>query len=180
MTLTQVEELLREQGISYDRTSYDGEASYWHHVTLFPYTKNAKDCPVTVLVLKSNNGNRDIELQFNDEQGEYQFVDLRYGSFRYELFDLDATELPSTLLQLIRSVMGGSVSVLVAYDLKRKRWNYDCSFNTNDPDDTFFGKPGFEKAIRRIEAPKSFLAKLFHRTTQYEIYDWNHFRSVVK
>ena len=63
MTLDEAKRLLSGQGIPFEVCEFENEATYWHHVTLFPYTKNAKNCKVIALVIPSPNGEKNIELQ---------------------------------------------------------------------------------------------------------------------
>ena len=63
MTLDKAKTLLSENNISFELHEFNSEAEYWHHTTLFPYTKNAKPCKVIAMIIRSNNGKKDIELQ---------------------------------------------------------------------------------------------------------------------
>ena len=56
MTLNDVKILLSENNIVFDVREFENETAYWHHVSMFPYTKNAKTCKVIALIIRSNNG----------------------------------------------------------------------------------------------------------------------------
>ena len=71
MTLDDAKVLLTDNNIPFDLVEYENEKEYWHHTMLFPYTKNAQVCKVLVLVVRSNNGKKDIELQFNEKDESF-------------------------------------------------------------------------------------------------------------
>ena len=87
--------------------------------------------------------------------------------------------LANDLLNHINEIKGGAFSVIVANDLKNQRWLGDSCFDLKDEDD-LLGKPGFEKAIQQIRAPKGFISKLLKTNKQYEIYDWNTYQCIIK
>lgn len=179
MTLAEAEELLNKHNISFEPIEYETEKMYWQHAMLFPYTANAKPCKVTALVIKSKNDKKDIELQFNAVDHEFVFEELRFGGYCYEMFDIPEDTLPTDLIEKITEIMQGNLTIIVLNDLKKKRWNGDACFDRNDDDDVF-GEAGFQKALQRIENRKSLFTKLFRHQKQYEIYDWNTYRCVIK
>jgi len=179
MTLNDAKILLSENNIDFEACEYDNEAAYWHHCSLFPYTKNAKNCKVIVLVIASNNKHENIELQFNEIGNEFHFEELSFGNFCFELFDCKEEILADEILTNIKEIQSGNFVVIIANNLKKRRWLGDACFDLNDDDDAF-GRSGFEKAMRRINKPKGLLSKLFRTQKQYEIYDWNTYQCIVK
>lgn len=179
MTLNDVKMLLSKNNISYELYEFENEAAYIHHAILFPYTKNAKNCKVIALTIASNNKKKNIELQFNAVDNNYIFEELRFGDFGFEMFDYNEEMLTDDLLNRINEIQGGSFAVIVANNLKSRRWLGDACFDLSDDDDCF-GKHGFEKAMKRIKNPKGFIARLFKSQKQYEIYDWNSYQCIVK
>ena len=179
MTLNEAKTLLSENNINFDICEFENEASYWHHRTLFPYTKNASKCKVIALIIASNNKKRNVELQFNEANNEFRFEELSFGDYCFEMFDCNEEMLADDLLERIKEIQSGNFIVIVANDLKNKRWLGDACFDPNDDDD-IFGRQGLEKAMARINKKKGFLARLFKSRTQYEIYDWNNYQRIVK
>ena len=62
MTLQEAKDLLSRNSICFDICEFKNESEYWRHTMLFPYTKNAKNCKVVALIIKSNQGRMHIEL----------------------------------------------------------------------------------------------------------------------
>lgn len=179
MTLNDVKILLSENNIVFDVREFENETAYWQHVSMFPYTKNAKTCKVVSLIIRSNNGRNDIELQFNAVDSTFLFEELRFGSYSFEMFDCNEEMLADDLLDCIKEIQSGNFVVIIANDLKNRRWLGDACFDLNDEDDPF-GRQGFEKAMKRINKPKGVLSRLLKTQKQYEIYDWNTYQCIVK
>ena len=179
MTLDDAKVLLSENNISLEVDEYENEKEYWHHTMLFPYTKNAKNCKVFAIVIKSNNGKKNIELQFNENNGVFFFEELRFGGYCFELFDIKEGILVETLIDDIVQIQKGNLTVIEANNLNKRCWSGDAIFDLDDEDDVF-GKSGLEKAILHIKKPKGLLSKIFGSKMQYEIYDWNIYQSIVK
>ncbi len=179
MTLYEAEKILTENNLLFEKCEFENEAAYWHHTMMFPHAENAKDCKVIVLIIASNNGKKNIELQFNAADDDFLFEELHFGDFSFEMFDYNEEMLAIDLLDRINKIKSGTFSVIVTNDLKRKRWLGDSCFDLNN-DDYLLGKPGFEKAIQKIQAPKGFISKLLKIRKQYEIYDWNTYQCIIK
>ena len=180
MTLQQAQALLTENKIPFAVCEYESEAAYWNCIDLFPYTKYAKDCKVIVLRIASNNGKKHIELQFNAANGTFLFKELLFGTFCFEMFDYAEEMLESDLQNRINKIMSGSVVVIDTNDLTKKRWLSGGYFDLDEKDDDVFGRLGFENAMQKIEAPKGWLAKMLGCKKQYDIYDWNTYRCIIK
>lgn len=179
MTLDEVKALLSENNISFGLYEFNNEAEYWHHTTLFPYTKNAKPCKVTAVIIRSNNGKKNIELQFNAVDDMFRFEELWFGDYCYEMFDYNEDMLADDLIRNILEIKQGNLIVIVLNDIRKKRWLADACFDLSDDDDDA-GEPGFQKALQRIKRPKGLLSKLLRFQEQYEIYDWNTYQCIVK
>lgn len=178
MILEEAKLLLSENNISFEICEFENEATYWRHTALFPYIKNAKECKVIALIIKSNNNKKNIELQFNSVDNEFHFEEMRFGEYGFEMFDYNQEMIAVDLLEHIKEVQSGNFLVIVANDLKRKSWLGDACFDLNDDD--LFGNPGFEKAMERINKPKTIILRLLKSQKQYEIYNWNTYQCIVK
>ena len=179
MTLFEAKKLLTENDFVFKVSEFEDEATYWHHTALFPYTKNARNCKVLALIITSNNGKKNIELQFNAVDDDFLFEELRFGDFCFEMFDYKEEMLADDLLDRIKEITNGNFTVIIKNDLKNKKWLADACFDLDDDDDAF-GRQGFEQAIQRIRQPKGFISKLLKSKLQYEIYNWNTYDCIVK
>ncbi len=179
MTLQEVERLLAENNLPFVKREFANEAAYWQHAALFPYTEYASDCQVIVLIIESQNGKKNIELQFNADKNEFEFKVPHFGSFVYESLQENDRFEPNDLLCLIRDIISGHVAVVVANDLRHKRLLWDCSFDLTDLDDVVFGKSGFESTVQQLQTKKIMLARLLESKKLYEIYDWNSYRCFI-
>ena len=179
MTLTEAKELLMKNDITFEELEFETEAEYWLHAVSFPYIKNAKSCKVKAIIIKSNNEKKNIELQFNDVDGVYCFEELYFGDYCFEMFDYNDEEvLANDLISNILEIKQGNLRIINLTDLTKKRWLADACFDLNDDDAS--GEVDFQKAMKRIEKPKSFLSKLKKSKKQYEIYDWNTYQCIIK
>lgn len=179
MTLTDAKILLEKRRIPYQTARYENEAEYWLHCMPFSDLGQAGSCKVTVLVLPSVNGVKDIELQFNQVRGECVFEDMYFGGYSFDMSDADPDLLEADILDTIGQIVDGKVAVIEANDLKKKRWLGDSRFDLADSD-SVFGEPGFREAVAKIETPKTLWQKLTGRKIRYDIYDWRTYRQVVK
>ena len=179
MTLNDAMILLSENNIDFSVCEYENEATYWHHRMLFPYTRNARNCKVTTLIIVSKNKKKNIELLFNYVDNEFRFEELSFGDYCFEMFDDNEEMLADDLLDRIKEIQCGNLVVIISNDLKNRQWLGDACFDSNDDDDAF-GRQGFEKAMERINKPKGLLSRLFRSQKQYEIYDWNSYQCIVK
>ena len=179
MTLDEAKALLSENNILFELHEFNNEAEYWRHTMLFPYTKNAKPCKVIAIIIRSNNGKKDIELQFNAVGDVFRFEELRFGDYCYEMFDCDEGMLADDLIRNILEIEQGNLTMIVLNDIRKKCRVSDACFDLSDNDDAF-GKPGFQKALQRIKRPKGLFSKLLRVKEQYEIYDWNSYQCIVK
>ena len=179
MTLDEGKALLSGNHISFELCEYQNEAAYWRHAMMFPYTKNAKPCKVIAMIVRSENGKKDIELQFNEVDDAFLFVELRFGDYCFEMFDYNEEMLADELIRSISEIKQGNLTVIVLNDLKKRRWIGDACYDLCDEDDTL-GKPGFQKAMQRIKGPKGLIEKLLNAKIQYEFYDWNMYQCIVK
>lgn len=179
MTLEEAKELLHKNSIPFELCEFQGEDEYWHHAALFPYTKNAKPCKVIAIIIRSMNGKKNIELQFNAVDDIFRFEELLFGDYCYEMFCYKEEILADDLIRNIMEIQQGNLMIIVANDLKKRRWLGDACFDLSDDDDEF-GKPGFQKAMQLIQKPKGSFSKLLGSKTQYEIFDWNTYQCIIK
>lgn len=179
MNLIDAKTLLEKRRIPYHMTQYESEAEYFRHLMAFPRRDNGRKCAVTALVIPAVNGEKHIELQFNRGRGGYVFEELWFGGYSFELFDHDPDLLEADLLDRIGQIVEGKTAVILAYDLRRRRWVSDSCFDLSDQDNVF-GAPGFREAVARIEGPRTFRQKLTGQKQQYDIYDWHTCRQILK
>lgn len=179
MTLEDAKQLLLTNNIAFETLEFSTEAEYWHHRMRFPYTKNAKPCKVIAIVVKSNNGKKNVELQFNSNGDSFFFEELSFGDYCFEMFDYYEEYLSKDLLGNIQLARSGSLKVILANDLRKRRWMSDACFDIKDEDDAF-GARGFQRAINKINKPKNFISKMTKSKVLYEIYDWNTYQSIEK
>lgn len=179
MTLTEAKTLLEKRRIPYQTAQYEDEGAYWRHLMPFPYTQSARKCKITALVIPAVNGVKDIELQFSRSRGEYFFDELYFGGYGFELFDQDPELVEADLLDFIGQIVDGKLAIIVANNLKKKRFVSDGCFDMTDSD-SVFGAPGFRDAVAKIEASKTLWQKLTGPKIQYDIYDWRTYRQIVK
>lgn len=179
MTLDEAKVLLSENNIPFELCEFHNETEYWRHTTLFPYTKNAKSCKVTAMIIRSNNGKKDIELQFNAVGDVFRFEELWFGDYTYEMFDYNKDTLADDLIRNILEIKQGKLIIIVRNDIRKKRLLADACFDLSDEDNAF-GELGFQKALQRIKRPKGLFSKLRRVKEQYEIYGWDSYQCIVK
>lgn len=181
MTLDKVIAILDAHNIYFSKLHFNNVADFRLHMSPFAYLKNAGANPVSVLCIPSNNGHKNIELQFIDKEndGNYTFVDLYFGEYFYELFDCQEECLEQSIMDEITGIISNDVIVIVANDLKNKRWYSSQIFDKKEKDG--FGLPGFERAMQQIsKRRKKFFPNPFKSKMQYDIYDWNTYQCIVK
>lgn len=183
MTLEYAKKLLSEKGIPFIETIYESEKEYWLKNKEFENAsfKNAREMKVATIVIMSNNKHKNLILQFYEKNNEFEFDDMLFGAWFFEMFDYNPDMLVDDLLHNIEFVMSGNAMVIDSYKICHgtKKWYSDAIFNMSD-DENVSDKLGFEKALARIEQKKSFLKTLFGVKMYYDIYDWNTYRNVVK
>ena len=82
--------------------------------------------------------------------------------------------LEAELLDIIRQTRSGNLQVIVANDLRRKHWLWDAAFHMSED------YADFAAVLERIQKPKSLWDKLTKRRIQYEIYNRNTYRCILK
>lgn len=179
MTLDEAKVLLSEHNIPIELCEFHNEAEYWCHTTLFPYTKNAQSCKVIAIIIRSNNGKKNIELQFNAVGDVFRFEELWFVDYAFEMFDYNEDMLADDLLRNILEIKQGNLIIIDRNDIVKKRLLADACFDLSDEDNDF-GEPGFQKALQRIKRPKGLFSKLRRVKEQYEIYGWDSYQCTVK
>lgn len=176
MNLKEVKELLDKNNITYQLIQYNDEMDFWKHIIAFP--SNTRGCKekIIVIVIESNNGKKNIEIQFEETPDGFEFVDLYFGGFDFELFDTKDEYLSDELISLITEIMECKVGFIELVDLKNKRWCADASYEYEDEESML----DYQRALQKIEKPRSFFDRIKKSKLQYEIYDWNTYRCIVK
>jgi len=179
MTLDQAIHLLEENQIRYKLVEYKNEKEFLKHIYMFPNLEDTEDCKVISLVVLCNNENKDLELQFNEYDGEYYFVEIVFGEFCFEMFEHGEEFFVEDLMGIIFQVITDQLVVIVRNDLEKKRWVGDACFymTENDP---VYGEPGFFRELARIQMPKNLLEKKFSSQKQYEIYSYNSYQRIIR
>ena len=175
MTLSEAKELLKENNIPFSETCFSSISEFCLHID--PYVKCiCNNTPVISLTVKSNNGQKNIELEFIDENndGNYSLYDLWFGGFSYEFFVYEEECLRQSVLYEINRIISNNMIFIVANDLKKKKWLGDACFDLREAEDDF------GKSMQRIKKPKSFISKLTKSQELYEIYDWNTYQRIIK
>ncbi len=177
MTLAEAKIMLEKQRIPYQTAQYENPEAYYRHLNPFSSDPRSEACPVTALVIPSVNGRMHIELQFQPVRGVFRFINLYFGDFDFEMFDHEPDMLEADLLEIIGQIADGKLAVIVANDLKRKKWLWGSCYDLTDDDDVF-GAPGYQAALDKIQQKKTWLQRLLGRKLRYEIYDWRTYRCV--
>lgn len=81
------------------------------------------------MLIKSNNGKKNIELQFNAVGDVFRFEELWFGDYCYEMFDYNEDMLADDLIRNILEIKQGNFIVIVLNDLRRKRRLSDACFD---------------------------------------------------
>ena len=179
MTIENVMRELERNDIYFSVRDYEKEEDYLKHVYLFPNAKNPNNCKVRTLVVKCPNGHKNVELQFNDEDGEYVFNEMLFGEYCFELFDTDDEYLIDEILSNIFQIISEQLVIIIKNDLDKKRWVSDACYSLNDEDKTY-GEPAFLKALEKIERPKNSIEKKISTKKQYEIYSFNSYQCIIR
>ena len=182
LTLCAAKALLAEHQIQFDLIEYPNAASYWKHAMRDADLRHAPAGKTVVLVVRSNNGEKHIELEFRAESADFVLQTARFGEYVWVLTeenDQTGTDVADQLLQFIRKVESGDWVVVVTYDTTHQKWLETACFDRHTAD-ADIGEPAFQKKRAEIEKPAGFFAKLFRVRMEYEIYDWNSFRRVEK
>lgn len=182
LTLCAAKALLAEHQIQFDLIEYPNAASYWKHAMRDADLRRAPAGKTVVLVVRSNNGEKHIELEFRAESADFVLQTARFGEYVWVLTeenDQTGADVADQLLQFIRKVESGYWVVVVTYDTTHQKWLETACFDRHTAD-ADIGEPAFQKKRAEIEKPAGFFAKLFRMRMEYEIYDWNSFRRVEK
>ena len=179
MTLKEVTDLLENKEIEYSLCEYENEEAFLKHIYVFPDLKNAQDYKVCALTIKSNNGYKDIVLQFNNINGVYLFDEMLFGEFCFEMYSCEERFLAEALLNNIYQVESESIAIIVTNDLTKKHWIKDDCFYLIE-DDPYFGEPAFFRELARIQRPKTSFEKKMSTQKQYEVYTYNSYQCIVR
>lgn len=79
MNIDEAKTLLNTKGITFEEKDYATQREYWEHCSEFwhfEYASTKPDSRRKVLVIPCANGRKDIEIEFEQKDGEFEFVDL--------------------------------------------------------------------------------------------------------
>lgn len=178
MTLQEVARLLEENNYVFKVVEYENEREFFEHIYLFPELNDAADCRVRSIVIECNNGVKNIEIQFNEIDGEFVFIELLFGEFCFDMYECEPEYLENDLLFHIYQVISEEIAIITRNDLKKKKWLDDACFSLYD-DDPVFGEPGFFMALQTIQRPKSPLEEKLTSKKQYEVYTCNSYQCII-
>lgn len=172
MNLDRAKELLSVKGIPFHTEEYACEADFWKHICLFSDTKNAADCRVITVVINSNNGHNNLELQFIETKEGYVFKELFFGDYSFEACDYEPDTLENEIWSDIQGVMSGDLVAFTIHDLNKKQWLGDGLTKRDS---------GYAEKLRQ-DALKSrtWKQKIRRMKLQYEFYDWDNYQKIIK
>jgi len=179
MTLEEVEVLLEDNNYSYKIYDYDSESDYFRHVYIYPDLKNLSDCRVKAIVIECNNGYKNIELQFNESDGCFEFIEMLFGEFCFDMCECEPQFLANALLSNLYQVLAEEIAIITRNDITKKKWLDDACFSLYD-DDPVFGEPGFFMALQNIQRPKSVIEEKLTTKKQFEIYTANSYQCIIR
>ena len=171
MTLEEAKKLLSANNIPFELVEYSDE----------------KDCKVIAIVIKSNNGKKDIELQCNGLDGIFTVQNMYFGNLSFDLFEADEEEWAEIILSYIKNIQEGKGKVITANNIEKNCWLWDTYYDLSC-DESIFGKKEFEEDLAEIygSGPVAegiigkILDRLLRTKIQYEIYDWNTYQCIIK
>ena len=175
MNIDEAKTLLNTKGITFEEKDYATQREYWEHCSEFwhfEYASTKPDSIRKVLVIPCANGRKDIELEFEQKDGEFEFVDLLFGSFSFEVEEESTerstveeilTERLSDLLQSRYTVLAvSSIEGGVIMDSFRKN----------------VSGAGREKLVDSYKKAVSFWGRLLKKHYVAEIYDCNLYQRI--
>lgn len=169
MTPEEGKRFLAGEGRPYVELHFENERAYWEDVTLCPGIMPEGEEPVTVLRILSPNGKRHLDLQFLGSD----FLDLWFGGFSYELFDMKMEYLERELRSCIRAVTEKGAYCTVGMNLKHRRWQWEYLW-TPEEDGSLAGY------LRKLRRPRTLWERIFHSWRLYEVYDWNEYHRIER
>ncbi|MBR3738533.1 MAG: hypothetical protein IKN26_07340 [Eubacterium sp.] len=179
MDIESVINMIESKEYEYFIVKYQSETDFLKHIYKFPDLKDSSDCSVKALVLPCKNKHKNIELQFNEINGEYVFVEMLFGDFCFEMYDCPEEILLNEIMRVIYQVFSDLIAIIVQNDIKNKKWiGDDCYYLIED--DPVFGEPGFFNALSRIQRPQNPFEKMFSNKREYEIYSYSSYQSIIK
>ena len=179
MRLEEAKRVIASRNYEFRVDEYKTESDFLRHIYLFPDLKDASDCRVRSLVIPCRNEHKNIELQFNEIDGEFYFVEMLFGDFCFEMFECPEEYLADEILDIVYQVISEQLAIILKNDLKRKKWISDDCYVLSD-EDPVFGEPAFIMAINKIQRPKTPVEKLVNSQIQYEIYSYGAYQCIVR
>ncbi|MGN0292575.1 MAG: hypothetical protein ACI4D3_01070 [Lachnospiraceae bacterium] len=176
MTLSEVQLLLDQNGITYHFTTEPNRAVFYQRKG---FSSSDDTGAFHLLTIPNPNHSKVIKLIFEDSSSDADFYDLEFGGYWYELWGWNEEGLAENLLDEIKNILDGKAYVIFATDAKTGKWFADSLYcDREDPE--WNDMDSFQKAVTRIKKPKSWWRKLIQRTDIYEIFNWNSYEKVVK
>lgn len=180
MNIDEAKKMLTSENITFSEVEYKDACEFTKHIYPFDKADKNADFSIKTLVIKSNNGYKNIELVFTDEgcRGSYTFADLCFGEWFYNMSERQEEALRKAVIDEINAIISNEVAVITTTKASNGKWLSTRCFDKRDNGDA--GLLGYNRMIEKLEKEKSFIAKLFSSKMQYEIYDRNTYRRIEK
>lgn len=178
MKFTEIQTLLNNNNIKYT-ISYNVSKIEFYSQKGFNQKHIKKDEYVNLIIIDNPNHEKNIELIFDSNTENPNFVDLEFGEYSFELFDRSEDDISVSLLDEIINIIHGNVYIIFARNAKNNKWFFDACFY-DSPIDEENDMEEFKKLLEKIHAPKHWLSKITKRVDKYEIYNWEKYNCIIK
>ena len=175
MKIDEAKRLLSENGIAFEEKEYAALRDYMKHCCEFwreEYATVPLDTRVKTLVVPCSNGKKDIELEFDEQDGGFEFADLLFGSFSFEVIEFtpEGKTVEETLMEYLTDLVDNKYTVLsvgmVGGGIVMDSYRPDVSMEDR------------EKILGAYRKANSIIGKLFGRMHVAELYDREHYSRV--
>jgi|GEM_PF-5923596 hypothetical protein len=117
MRFDEAKKLLSDGGMTFGEKEFATQREYWEHCSSFWHSEYASPSPDSkrkVLAIACRNGAKDIELEFSLKNGEFEFEDLLFGSFAFEITESlpEEDEAKEILLEHLEELTENRLTVL--------------------------------------------------------------------
>lgn len=175
MNIDEAKTLLNTKGITFEEKDYATQREYWEHCSEFwhfEYASTKPDSMRKVLVIPCANGKKDIEIEFEQKDGEFEFVDLLFGSFAFEVEeDLpEGSTIEESLMEYLSDLLQNRYTVLTVSSIEGGV--IMDSFRPN------VSAAGREKLVDSYKKAVSFWGRLLKKHYVAEIYDCNLYQRI--
>ena len=175
MNIDEAKTLLNTRGITFEEKDYATQREYWEHCSEFwhfEYASTKPDSMRKVLVIPCANGRKDIEIEFEKKDGEFEFVDLLFGSFSFEVEEesTEGSTVEEILTERLSDLLQNRYTVLAVSSIEGGVIMDSFRPNVSDADR--------ETLIDAYKNSVNFWGKLLKRHYVAEIYDRDSYQRV--